>query len=281
MEECFVRNYYAVIPGEVRYDSRLSANAKLLYGEITALCNEKGYCWAGNDYFAKLYSVSERSIINWINSLVDAGYITRQLEYYPNSKNIKKRIIKIVTLGDILSSQISLGVEKNFTSTDEEIFTYPSEENFVENNTYINNTINTTAIGPNETETNETETDEDEVICSSEHIDCNPSTKDVQHCIDLWNKLTRFGIVPVYRISGSSTRAKMLRCRLREYGMEGYEKAIDNIAKSQFLQGKEKDASWFCFDWFVKPNNFIKVLEGNYNNASKGTGSKYEGMIFE
>jgi hypothetical protein len=21
------------------------------------------------------------------------------------------------------------------------------------------------------------------------------------------------------------------------------------------------------FDWFVKPNNFVKVLEGNYNNT--------------
>lgn len=54
--------YYAVIPATIRYDSRISANAKLLYGEITALCNEKGFCWATNGYFSELYNVSSRSI---------------------------------------------------------------------------------------------------------------------------------------------------------------------------------------------------------------------------
>ena len=68
-------SFYAVIPANVRYDKRLTPNAKLLYGEITALCNEKGFCWASNNYFADLYEVTPQAISKWINSLSDNGFI--------------------------------------------------------------------------------------------------------------------------------------------------------------------------------------------------------------
>ena len=70
------RGYYAIIPANVRYDDSLTPNAKLLYGEITALCNERGYCWATNGYFAELYNVSKVSVSKWIGNLKDAGYIS-------------------------------------------------------------------------------------------------------------------------------------------------------------------------------------------------------------
>ena len=54
-------NYYAIIPAGVRY-SAIKPNAKLLYGEITALANKKGYCFATNKYFAELYSVNKNTI---------------------------------------------------------------------------------------------------------------------------------------------------------------------------------------------------------------------------
>ena len=54
-------SYYAIIPANVRYDSRLSANEKLMFGEITCLCNKHGVCWAKNSYFAELYEVSLKS----------------------------------------------------------------------------------------------------------------------------------------------------------------------------------------------------------------------------
>lgn len=70
-------SYYAVIPADVRYHPKLSANAKLLYGEITALCNSQGYCWANNKYFAKLYEVDERTIRRWIEALEKYEFIVR------------------------------------------------------------------------------------------------------------------------------------------------------------------------------------------------------------
>ena len=58
-------NFYAVIPANVRY-ANITPNAKLLYGEITALSTQKGYCFARNKYFANLYGVSIVSIRKWI-----------------------------------------------------------------------------------------------------------------------------------------------------------------------------------------------------------------------
>ena len=68
-------NYYAIIPANVRYDKDLSPNAKLLYSEITALCNEKGYCWASNQYFTDLYNISDRQIQRLLKQLIDKKYI--------------------------------------------------------------------------------------------------------------------------------------------------------------------------------------------------------------
>jgi hypothetical protein len=67
-------NYYAIIPATVRY-ADITPNAKLLYGEITALCSKEGFCWASNEYFAKLYSASERSVSRWVTELVELGVL--------------------------------------------------------------------------------------------------------------------------------------------------------------------------------------------------------------
>lgn len=88
-------NYYSVIPSEVRYDKELTPNAKLLYGEITALCNGKGVCWASNQYFADLYKTSKETISRWISQLAKKKYIAIKMFYKKDSKEIDKRIISI------------------------------------------------------------------------------------------------------------------------------------------------------------------------------------------
>ena len=120
------KSYYAIIPANVRYDAELTPNAKLLYGEITALCNEKGYCWATNDYFAKLYNVSKKSISSWISLLAKKGYIHSELQYKEGTKEILYRYIKL--FGE--------PIEENFHS--------PMEEICKDNNTVNNNTFNNT-----------------------------------------------------------------------------------------------------------------------------------------
>jgi len=82
-------SYYAVIPAFVRYCKDVPDGAKLLYGEITALCNEQGYCWASNKYFSDLYGKSGDTISRWISKLAQAGFI---LTIVDNQKGNTRKI---------------------------------------------------------------------------------------------------------------------------------------------------------------------------------------------
>lgn len=133
------KSYYAIIPASVRYDEDLTPNAKLLYGEITALCNEKGYCWASNDYFAELYRASNRTISRWIQQLINKGYITSKMIYREGTKEVERRYIYLgKTGGDknvtTYRQKCHEGIDKNVTT--------PIDKNVQDNNTVINNTVN-------------------------------------------------------------------------------------------------------------------------------------------
>jgi len=112
-------NYYAIIPASVRYDNNLPGKASLLYGEITALCNQKGYCWASDSYFADLYGVAKSTIQTWLKALEINGHISRDVIYKEGTREIEHRYIRISVGG--------------------------TPKNQRENNTSINTTVNNTS----------------------------------------------------------------------------------------------------------------------------------------
>ena len=135
--------YYAIIPAGVRYDKQLPQGAKLLYGEITALTNKNGYCWASNDYFAKLYSVSNRTIKSWLKCLEDNSYIRRVVKYKNGSKEIEQRFISIAPRSENLTPSAIKSThpsEENCPTSGRKLH-HPSEENCPDNNTSINKNI--------------------------------------------------------------------------------------------------------------------------------------------
>lgn len=136
-------SYYAIIPAGVRYDKQLPQGAKLLYSEITALSNKNGYCWASNDYFAKLYSVSNRTIKSWLKCLEDNSYIRRVVKYKNGSKEIEQRFISLAPRSENLTPSAIKSThpsEENFPTSGRKLH-HPSEENCPDNNTSINKNI--------------------------------------------------------------------------------------------------------------------------------------------
>ena len=82
---------YTLLPYQVRLDSRLCPFARLLYGEIVALSQQTGYCWASNAFFAQLYQVREKAVSRWLRELRQNGYIRvevakgNQRKIYPSN----------------------------------------------------------------------------------------------------------------------------------------------------------------------------------------------------
>ena len=126
------KSYYAIIPATVRYDKRLTPNAKLLYGEITALCEKEGYCWAKNSYFAELYNVNKSSISKWVSQLIEYKYIYSYIIYKENSKEILQRQLFITD--DPYSKKDTGGIVKKKDT--------PIVKKRKDNTTSINTTIN-------------------------------------------------------------------------------------------------------------------------------------------
>ena len=111
-------NYYAILSAEVRYDNRLRPNVKLLYAEITALCNMNRECFASNRYFSELYGKSKGSISGWISELIKYGYISSEYTYKSDTKEIEYRYIKILKGGITVNDNTLLKktVKNNTTS---------------------------------------------------------------------------------------------------------------------------------------------------------------------
>ena len=86
------------------------------------------------------------------------------------------------------------------------------------------------------------------------------------------------GLAKVSKIIPEKERDKLLKARIREYGVDSVLQAIENVKNSDFLMGRTGGSRPFqaTFDWFIRPNNFPKVLDGNYQNKrSENNGGRF------
>lgn len=82
--------------------------------------------------------------------------------------------------------------------------------------------------------------------------------------LNKWNELG--GNIPSIKfIRKDSTRYRHLKARVEEYGEDTVLEMIDKVSESDFLKGNATD--WTAtFDWAINASNFLKIIEGNYDN---------------
>lgn len=93
------------------------------------------------------------------------------------------------------------------------------------------------------------------------------SATSINQIINEWNSL---GLQKIISVNAGTKRYKSLKARIKDYGLEKVLQAIKNINESKFLKGKNNRHWTISFDWLLNPNNFIKVLEGNYKDKENG-----------
>ena len=105
--------------------------------------------------------------------------------------------------------------------------------------------------------------EKEEGTLSDESV-CRP--QDVRQVVEAWNSL---GIQTIKKSPPATTKTgQMLRARIKEYGIGSVLEAIEMVRESSFLMGNNKKGWRITLDWFSRPNNFPKVVNGNYQDKS-------------
>jgi hypothetical protein len=71
----------------------------------------------------------------------------------------------------------------------------------------------------------------------------------------------------------TDSRKKLVKCRLKEYDQNTIKKVILKARDNNFLNGNETNFK-SNFDWIFNKANFLKILEGNYENKNTNFGKE-------
>lgn len=91
---------------------------------------------------------------------------------------------------------------------------------------------------------------------------------DYKKLIEFFNSETK-GVFGEVRYPISSKRQDSIRARIREHGKEAFVEMVRKAAASEFLKGNNNRGFQATFDWLIRPTNFQKTIEGNYDNRDK------------
>lgn len=260
-------------------DLDLKGNELLIYAIIYGFCQDKESRFrGGRSYLATWTNSTVRGVQKNINSLIEKGFIEKEEKVVGGKKFCTYYPINLPWENNVRSE------EESSSETGNKVPTCREQSSYVEGTKFPPGVNKVPSGGEQSSPNNIKNNIKDNIESSSSADEPNlPFSPQNSYTVaetvkDRWNSLQAFGIKPVSRITHTSTRYKMLQARIREHGMGNVLCAIDRIRDSGFLRGNNYSGWMITFDWFIKPNNFLKVLEGNYDDKGKdGAGHEDSG----
>lgn len=256
MDEKELKNIsaYCIIPYSVMYDKDLSDAEVRLYIAISSLANQKGYCFASNNYLANSLGKSVGTIKRSMRHLEEKGFIRRNISKKDDNSSDRKIYISYDEIFEKPDenelppvqkwteggSKMDGGGSKNEPT--------PQSKNGPHNN-ISNNNINIIKQD-NTSSKGELENRRDSFRIITDKFNGAATEYDLNKIIKLSDK-----------------RKAKLKARIDELGEDKIIEAIDKIKESSFLRG-ENDRKWkIDFDWLIaNDTNILKVLEDKYKD---------------
>ena len=173
MEKRDKPSFYGILPASVRYDKRVKPMARILFADITALANAKGYCNASNKTLGEWHEVAPETASRWVSNLKKTGHI--EIVEIKEGKNIIERRIYPISNAAPIDKKINRVLTKTsrgYCQKDQD----PIDKNVKENNTSknitsinINKCVNTQNTPPQEPDEIERPTQDDPIITVTDH----------------------------------------------------------------------------------------------------------------
>lgn len=260
---------YTVISNYHLREKGMSLKAKGLLTLMLSLPENWDYSISG---LASICAENETAIKTGLNELKKFGYL-RISKIFPNKKRGNKKIEYVY---EIFEKPLKEDKRQKEQKTEEQtlesqvvenqgVENLPLESQAVENQGQLNTKeLNTNKLNTKEVSTKEYIYVKNEFSRLCEEIKTN------------WIKIAH-----EYKLSGTQLkitekRKRVINNLLKEYSLEEVIQSMEKIHTSSFLQGNNKTGWQIAFDWFINKSNFLKVLEGNYDDKANSNNSEKE-----
>lgn len=246
---------YINIQGWMVTDLKLKGNDLLIYAIIYGFTQDGEQWFEGSrQYLAEWCNSSTRGVSNNLESLVKKGYLLKEDIVINNVKFCK---YKANLNCSSVENKVHGGDEKSSLPPREKSSPPPREKSS-HNNTSLNNTSLNNL-------------DDKENVKEKE-------TVDYQGVIDVYNE-TCVSLPSVQKLTDKRKRA--LKSITKKFSVEDLKTVFKKAEESSFLNGSSDKWSGATFDWLIKEDNIVKVLEGNYDDKVSRRKASYDLDAYE
>lgn len=132
---------FIIIPDIIKKSKEISSTSKLIYGDILSLSAKHGYCYANNEYFAKIYDISTRAVSKIIGQLLEFNIIEIRNSTCEFSK-AREIVPKIFTDTEQMFEEVGTKVPRTKVLEDRNKSSEYIEQKFHETGTKVQNDRN-------------------------------------------------------------------------------------------------------------------------------------------